>query len=79
MDERTRNRLVELDHRSAELFAEQAQLAAERAKLLEAIALEPRARRKRTTKPAPIPNVADFDRERARRALAENTVRRRIG
>lgn len=77
MDERTRSRLAALEQRSAELFAEQAQLASERAQLLCSVTLVA-PRKKRTAKPADIPNVAPIDRERARSVLAGNAVRRRL-
>lgn len=75
-------RLANLDDRLAAIRAEEAQLLSERARVFRAMSegvielpgTAPRSRHVPT-----LPQITDTDRALARRALAERTVRRRVG
>lgn len=76
-------KLARISERRAELNAELAQLEAERAKIERSLAdgeVDPRTLRRAPRAAAPVlPQVSEVDRARARQALRESALRRRVG
>lgn len=76
-------RLARIDGRLAELHSEEAELLAERARVFAALGegtVDLVAQRRAAPRHVPeLPAVSELDRQRARRALQDAGVRRRVG